>query len=63
MKSSKVYGMVFILRTYCADHQSEEPWLAFGFVVDNVRPSRKLERELFDYLWSKGFNEGLCLTI
>gem|GEM_PF-6872597 len=55
--------MVFILRTYCADHQSEEPWLAFGFVVDNARPSRKLERELFDYLWSKGFNEGLCLTI
>lgn len=61
--SSKIYGTVFIMKTYCSEHQSDEPWLAFGFIIDETRHSRKLERDFHDYLWDKGFNEGLCLTV
>lgn len=63
MKSSSVYATVFVLREYCYNHQSEEPWLVIGFIVDKSKGNGATKREFFDYMWEKGFDEGLCLKI
>jgi hypothetical protein len=63
VKSSSVYATVFILKTYCAEHQSDEPWLVIGFVINKEKGTGATRREFFDYMWDKGFNESLCLMI
>lgn len=61
MKSSKAYATVFFLKEYCQEHQTDEPWLIIGFIVNTANGTKRTEKEFFDYLWDKGFNENLCL--
>lgn len=61
--SSAPYATVIVLTHYCAEHQEQEQWLVFGYIVNPDKRTDTLESDFLDYVWERGFRDNLCLRI
>ena len=64
MKFSKApYATVMTLVAYCYEHQQDEPWLVIAFIINEEKETKEKQKQLFEYIWEKGFDDNLCLKI